>query len=520
METFLFYLLRVSIATTILYLFFKFILSKRTFHAINRIVVLCIVVMTLILPLFTVHLPEISFFKPRADQLTIEGVLVALKRVNYTNTVSISSTPAVDLLWIKIIGLIYLAGLIVALLWFIISFIRMSRIISAARKERIADNCLLCISEKNVSPFSWMKYIVLSSADFEADSRDIICHEQAHVAFRHSFDLLFLDIYILVFWFNPFAWLLRQELQIIHEYQADEKVLAEGVDAKNYQLLLIRQCVGEYKFALANNFEFNNLHKRIKMTMKTRSTSKQKWLYGTIGLSIMLCIAILSLDGLKVKAAAANLNETIRTEILRKTPTQTFDSVKVTKETVNVIPLTINNDAKPAKSTEKKLNAEKKAKSIQTIGSEMQAGPESVAFNPVIFIDGQESSQSLKSINLEDVSRIGFVKGVLVTKICGDKGKNGVVLISTKKKDNSLSTNEKIIMIGSEGNADFYKKLPQALILVDGKDAPANFIQTVSPNEIKSITVLKDSAVTSIYKTRGKNVVVLIEMKNKQEQKI
>jgi len=424
METFLFYLLRVSIAATILYLFFKFILSKRTFHAINRMVVLSIVVMTLILPLFTVPLPEINFFK-----FNIEEVLASLKGVNYTNAVTILSTPSVVIPWIKISGLIYLTGLIVALLRFSISFVGMSRIISAARKKRMADNSLLCISDKNVSPFSWMKYIVLSSTESEADCRDIIRHEQAHVAFGHSFDLLFLDVYSLVFWFNPFAWLLRLELQTIHEYQADEKVLAEGANTKNYQLSLIRQCVGEYKFALANNFEYNNLHKRIKMTMKARSTSKQKWLYGTIGLSVMLCIAILSFDGLKIKAAVMNLNEKTGTEISESTTTQASNSAKVINGTAKSTPPIIVNDAQSAKSTENKQDTKKKGEGTRAIGDGAQTEPK-----PVIFIDGKESSQSIEAINPNNIDHIEVLKGASATQKYGNKGTNGVIVITMKNK--------------------------------------------------------------------------------------
>jgi len=313
MEIFLFYLLRVTIAATVLYLFFKFILSKRTFHAINRIVVLSMVVMTLVLPMFTIPLPEINFFQPKVETAIAQPIevemIAPLSAGSNTNIAAVESKPVYEIPWIKMLGVMYLIGFTVALLRFAISFIRMSRIIRRTKKVRLDDNSLLCISDKKVSPFSWMRFIVLSKEDYDVDSRDIIRHEQAHVAFGHSYDLLFLDLYSLVFWFNPFAWLLRLELQTIHEYQADEKVLAEGANAQNYHLSLIRQCVGEYKFALANNFEYNNLHKRIKMTMKTKSSSNQKWLYGTIGLSVMLCIGLLSCN--KLKSSQPTTNKTV-----------------------------------------------------------------------------------------------------------------------------------------------------------------------------------------------------------------
>ena len=394
MEIFLFYLLRVTIAATILFLFFKFILSKRTFHAINRIVVLFMVVMTLVLPLFTVTLPIISFFQPKVEtatsQLTVEQVLALLKAGGYFNNSTMESTPVTEIPWIKILGVIYLIGFTLALLRFAISFIRMSRIIRLTQKVRLDDNSLLCISDKKVSPFSWMKYIVLSKDDFTDESKDIIRHEQAHVAFGHSYDLLFLDLYSLVFWFNPFAWLLRLELQTIHEYQADEKVLAEGANAKNYHLSLIRQCVGEYKFALANNFEYNNLHKRIRMTMKTKSSSRQKWLYGTIGLSVMLCIVVLSFNGLK--ATASNHKEMIESNI-----SNTTDSTKLIKETVKFTPPVIKTNKTTVKGNVKSTHKTDSTKIKQ----------ETVKFTPPVIKTNKTTAKSnVKSTYKTDSTKI------------------------------------------------------------------------------------------------------------------
>ena len=84
-----------------------------------------------------------------------------------------------------------------------------------------------------------MKYIVISEADLEENGREILIHETAHISNHHSVDLLVADLCIFFQWFNPASWLLKQELQNIHEYEADETVIKEGVDAKQYQLLLI-----------------------------------------------------------------------------------------------------------------------------------------------------------------------------------------------------------------------------------------------------------------------------------------
>ena len=91
---------------------------------------------------------------------------------------------------------------------------------------------------------------------------------------NHSMDNALLNLFTILFWFNPFSWLLRREIQTIHEYMADEQLLNDGIDAKQYQYLLIRKSVGEHKFALANNFLQRNLQKRITMMMKTKTKNK------------------------------------------------------------------------------------------------------------------------------------------------------------------------------------------------------------------------------------------------------
>lgn len=111
-----------------------------------------------------------------------------------------------------------------------------------------------------VAPFSWMKYIVISRQDYEENGREILIHEKEHIRLKHSYDLLFLQLYQVIYWFNPVAWLLKRELQIIHEYEADEKVLQTGIDAKKYQLLLIKKAVGSQRFtSMTNSFNHSKL---------------------------------------------------------------------------------------------------------------------------------------------------------------------------------------------------------------------------------------------------------------------
>ena len=110
-----------------------------------------------------------------------------------------------------------------------------------------------------------MGYIVISRKDLEENGREILIHELAHIHNRHSWDLLVADVCIFFQWFNPASWLLKQELQNIHEFEADETVIKEGVDAKQYQLLLIKKAVGTRLYSMANSFNHSKLEKNVSL---------------------------------------------------------------------------------------------------------------------------------------------------------------------------------------------------------------------------------------------------------------
>ena len=126
-----------------------------------------------------------------------------------------------------------------------------------------------------------MKYIVLSEKDYAESGETILTHERAHITNLHSWDLILADLCVFFQWFNPAAWLLKQELQNIHEYEADEWVINHGIDAKKYQLLLIKKAVGTRLYSMANNLNHSNLKKRITMMIKKKSNpwACMKYLY-------------------------------------------------------------------------------------------------------------------------------------------------------------------------------------------------------------------------------------------------
>ena len=111
-------------------------------------------------------------------------------------------------------------------------------------------------------------------------------HECAHTGHHHSADMLFMSLVCALQWFNPLVWMMRSELRMMHEYEADEAVLKQGVDATQYQLLLVRKAVGDSRFLIANSFGHSKLKNRIAMIRKVKTT---KW----AALAYIACLPLL-----------------------------------------------------------------------------------------------------------------------------------------------------------------------------------------------------------------------------------
>jgi TonB family protein len=154
-------------------------------------------------------------------------------------------------------------------------------LLRTCRKEEREDGITLYIHQAKVAPFSWMKLMAISEEDLEKHSEAILAHERAHIRNHHSWDLLLAQACVFLQWFNPAAWFLKKELQTIHEYEADEYVIRNGMDASTYLLSMIEKTVGTRLFTIANNFNQSLLAKRVTMLNKgkSRPLARLKYLY-------------------------------------------------------------------------------------------------------------------------------------------------------------------------------------------------------------------------------------------------
>lgn len=258
---FFIYSIKVAICLVAFYLFYKLLLSRDTFHAFNRATLLLLMLLSLVLPFVNISVDE--------PTVAYDG-MVQIEQLLAMGVVDDGPVPSGPTL-IQVLFAIYIIGVALFLVGEICSLVRLHRLISGKYSVTTADGIKIVVIDDDVAPFSWFNNIVISRSDYESGRSEILIHEKAHIARRHSLDIMLCNMLLIFQWFNPAAWLLRRELQNIHEYEADEAVIQSGADASEYQLLLIRKAVGERLFSMANNLNHNSLKKRITMMLIKKS---------------------------------------------------------------------------------------------------------------------------------------------------------------------------------------------------------------------------------------------------------
>lgn len=271
MGAFFVYILKSAICLALFYLGYRLLLSRDTFLRFNRFALLSGFGLAALLPLVRVGVEGVSPLGPALEEWG---------RIAAPVEPAATASPAVSCYSIGLA--IYLMGVlffIARFLWGVASLIRLIR---AGRRERLADGSWLVLHRLPLAPFSWLRYIFLAEKDLLSKPELILAHEQAHIRMRHTWDLLFTELFLWLQWFNPAAWLLRQELQAVHEFEADAAVLGMGYDSKEYKLLLIEKAVGSSRYTLANSLNHSSLINRITMMQKRKSNPWARMKYAFV----------------------------------------------------------------------------------------------------------------------------------------------------------------------------------------------------------------------------------------------
>ena len=263
---FITYLAQSALCLVALYIIYKATMSHETLHRLNRVTLLAMVVLSAVLPMCRIEIVR-----------EVDAVLTPI--VDEESVVAVATNAAPEIVDYRTIMedalvVIFLIGAAFMVVRLAMSWLSVWRVVRSGEYEELGEGVRLTVVEKLSSPFSWFRHVVVSRADMDENRDMILEHELAHVRFGHSWDVLFVDLALIMWWFNPAMWLLRRELQSLHEYQADDAVLNRGIDAKTYQLLLIKRAVGSRLHSVANCLNHSNLKNRITMMCRKQSS---KW---------------------------------------------------------------------------------------------------------------------------------------------------------------------------------------------------------------------------------------------------
>lgn len=289
------YSLLASTLLTVVWVVYKCALANLGCFRFNRILLLSCVGISFILPVFVLN----PFWTENMVEDNFNVAFDTAKIAYVANTVSEQITP----IWDYIVTL-YLIGFIAMTIYFLVSLARLALFILNGEHIKQDGYRIILHRHNSVAPFAWCGYIMMPRRDWYEFGQMIICHEKAHIECHHWIDLLFMQATIIVTWYCPAIWLLRNELHTLHEYEADSRVLASGIKREEYQIFLIKKTVGTRFATLSNCLNHSSLKKRITMMLSSKPTGKAR-----VRAFVMVPAMALALIGLATPAVSAVINE-------------------------------------------------------------------------------------------------------------------------------------------------------------------------------------------------------------------
>lgn len=481
------YLLKVNICMAIIYLFYQIFLRKLTFYNWNRWYLFGYTLFSFIMPIIDV-MPSLQ--KQNLEETPmVQWIPILNFAEKPENRYFLESFTFWDwTLAACVIGSVYL-------------LIRISIRFYALQKMKAnatlisADQTKIYQLDEQISPFSFGNAIFINTDLHSGDDlEEIIRHEFVHVKQKHTIDIIWCELLCILNWFNPFVWLLRHNVRQNLEFIADNQVLQNGFDKKEYQYLLLK-VMGHRPFTFTQHFNLSSLKKRIVMmnSIKTAKVHLIKFMF------LLPVVAVLLLSFRKEILSPAQPIAKVLTIFENPEPKKTDVSKTITQSNPKAI-LPVQDTIPNPKIKNNNINSTIKLRNPN-------------APKPLFIIDGEEMGTdfNLSTIQPNDINSIDVLKGEIATSIYGEKGKNGVLKITTK------ALSEKAIVVeGKPINKTGLTNLNQKVILVDGRPIKESELEQIGPDKIATISVTKalTGSVTN-GNTSGQDMIIITTKEGK-----
>ncbi len=586
------YLLKVSIALAVVYLFYQLVLRRLTFYNWNRWYLLGYSVLCFVIPFM--NITDFLFRHELEEAQLVQLIPIYNLQLN---------DPGFEWNQWTISVAVFLTGMLVMGVRILLQLYSLQRIKTKATLLNEGSIRLFDVNEQIV-PFSFNNGIYINrQLHTEAELQEIIRHEFVHIKQKHSIDILFAEFLCMVLWFHPAAWLIRKAIRQNLEFIADEKVLQDGVDKKQYQYLLLK-VVGNTNYSIAPNFNFSSLKNRIIMMNQMKSARVQIIRF----LFVLPLLAVMLLAFREARQHETKQDFTQSNVLLADTlPADEIKSVNVNKnDGEKTITITLKNGTKETynlNDEKDKAAFEKKYGKLDKLVPPPPPAPVKLALAPVttphesvalnekgyyvsiadnmgecIVIVKDKKKNIVEALKLTDWDKkaaayekkygkippppvpsapaevsvvapvsttvsvsapdevnintnVSTTNEVVVTGYATSKTATTPVVVEGKPSKvtiastapASASSPKEVTVVGyatsktTPATARLRTKVTDnVLYIIDGKEATSEEVNTISPNDIESISVLKDENAVKLYGEKGRNGVIIIKTKTKK----
>ena len=507
------YLLQMSCWIAAFWVVYVLVLKKETYFGLNRWFLNVGLLVSVVLPLFPLTYKVYRTVQPLAINLVqtdqVAGIETRLT-LNY---------------WL----LAYSAGVIFFVVRFVIQHVNLNKMRKSSNTVSI-DSLKVYRIEKETAPFSFFNQIYVSSTlSSELELKTVVAHEKVHIDERHWADLLLLEVVRTLQWFNPLIPLYRKAIMQNHEYLADSGTLEQGVSARTYRSILANQMLGVPVVSLANSFTIFNSTNRIIMMKKDKSLPKNR-------LKILLVLplmAIIVMGFAKPKYVSESVINAIEG-----------------KETVTVKGKVLDEQGLPLKNASVVI-AQSTTGTISDVGGNFVLEGLKPEDKLVVSYVGYET----QILPVKAKMQINMVPAVVALDLTLEEvapppppppppASDGVILITTKKETSDVKAIGKVNELHYSNLDQFIESLSKSdqsgiklktkdgnviyagndqmknpLIVVDGKISEVD-INTIDPNSIQSINVLKDQSAIDKYGEKAKDGAIEITTKKEEEKSV
>ena len=538
MIDFLTYDLKVAVLIAVFYMFYRLMLARETFHRVNRMVLLLTAIASFVLPLCVITIHKTVTIQQSAQ--------VAIGDFQPGAVVNEASAMP---LWQIALPILFIIGMVATLAHTLWSLFKIIRIIRQSELYPQADGTTICVTgNASLAPFSWMHYIVMNRSDYETQNAAILTHERGHIRLHHSWDLLLVDTLTALQWFNPAMWMLRSDLRAIHEYEADGAVLSQGINARQYQYLLITKAAGIGGYSLANGISHSTLKNRINMMLHTKSSRRS--LLKLLALIPIVAI-VLAVNAEEVVDVRYDSPQKQITKKGKKNATMNMGDNKTTLQIVETETRAETPEAPTAEGTFEPVQGdvfdvveempqypggpqalfEFLSQNVQYPKEAAKAGIHgrvivtfvvekdgSICESKVVkSVDPSLDAEALRVINAMPNWKPGKQNGkevrvkytVPVAFMLQGKDANVAQHESSSKDDGEVKKKLSELVVVAYGP----NKEAKPLVYVDGKEIPFEDINKVDPKTIDHMNIVKDKVAIERYGEKAKDGVILITTK-------